>query len=331
MKRSSSARPTSSDKGLPPEPPSPASPPIGVAEFQPLVSSSLTRSPEGPSSPGPAIPRPQLRGTPQQQSYNDSDSMSSNSMERGFLPRRDSRMSQTFEDLTPETRGLSAAGLHTGQNYSRYSAMPSRNSVAGFSSSVDESDVPYSSPTSLPYRASLYDTPGPRDSMASMAFTQAEMQKAATTDALLWDEKNQEGDDYLHNPDPGEFERAGNVLRSGKSTQDRFRVFSYRGITNVIGIFIIMGGLIGLFALWPIITGKAKAKPSSTMLTNCLGVFFQRSHSEILETIKLSAGTLAAQIRQAKYQRSRTGQCSLTKTRLKSTTPSRTVMAMSGN
>lgn len=261
----------------PQEPTSPASPPLsGTAnEFHPLVSSSLNRSPGTPTSIASSSSRPQVlfrQSAPQQQQHSysgaggDADSTSSESI--GTSSQHHKRMSSTFEDLTPETQGLSQ-GMRAGHNYSRYSAIPSRNSFGALTSSMDESDSPYASttggvtPNILTYnqnRASFYDTPaGQRASIGSIGalpFVQGDMVKAAQTDALLWDEKNLEDDDHLHNPDPGEFQRAGTVLKTGRSATDHFNWKSIRGISNVIGIIVVLGGLIGLFALWPIITSE---------------------------------------------------------------------------
>lgn len=96
------------------------------------------------------------------------------------------RQSSNFDDLTPEILGLSSQHSNAiGQNYSRYSSVPSRHSVAGLSSlgegRDDDSDL-----------ESAYGRPAyNRSSMAS--FTQGDMVRASTTDALLWDEKNMEG------------------------------------------------------------------------------------------------------------------------------------------
>lgn len=243
------------DPALPPEPVSPSSPPYSGNEFAPLVSSSLTRSPEAQGSASSRLPtRPSL-----QQSYGDADSTSSESIGTSSQHKR---MSATFEDLTPETQGLSQ-GVRAGHNYSRYSAIPSRNSFSAMTSSIDESDSPYTAAAAgiLPYnsnKASFYDAPpGTRASIGSlgpMPFVQGEMVKASTTEALLWDEKNLEDDDYIHNPGPGDFQRAGTVLKSGQPGQSKFNWKSLRGISNVLGIVVVLGGLIGLFALWPIIT-----------------------------------------------------------------------------
>jgi len=176
------------------------------------------------------------------------------------------RASSNFDDLTPEILGLSSPHSGSiGQNYSRYSSVPSRNSVGGLAGMMrddDSEDLEYGTPRHLGGYSS-----GNRSSVAS--FTQGEMVRAATTDALLWDEKNMEGDDYLHNPDPADepkrhYRNSMNgtggialpVLRSDQIPARQAGTFGYskRGLINFIALFLIVGGLVGVFAFWPIAT-----------------------------------------------------------------------------
>lgn len=94
------------------------------------------------------------------------------------------RSSSNFEDLTPEILGLSSPHSGSiGASYSRYSSVPSRQSLVR---DVDSEDLEHG----LPGNYGAY-TPGNRSSVAS--YTQGDMVRAATTEALLWDEKNMEG------------------------------------------------------------------------------------------------------------------------------------------
>lgn len=262
---------------------SPLSAPLPGAESAPLVSSSFARPPVSressiPMSIPPAVPRPQRQTT-----VSDVGSLSSDlhqatatttpAERQSFLRRDSSRMSTTFEDLTPEIRGISR-GSTAGREYSRYSSIPTRASLAaGMGSATDAADTPYDLPGSRLPSSYFQDSPGSRSSTLSAGPT--DMVRSATTDALLWDEKNAEQDDYLHNPDPGEFRRDGHRLRAGTSTQDKFRPYSLRGLSNVFAIFVILGGIIALFALWPIITGTcsclcAFCKPAADALLSLL-------------------------------------------------------------
>lgn len=76
---------------------------------------------------------------------------------------------------------------------------------------------------------------------------------AETTDDLLWKEENREPDDFLHDPDPELDSRA----------DRRWIIWSRRGWLNVFSLAILVGGLISLFALYPIITYVVKHAPNS--------------------------------------------------------------------
>jgi hypothetical protein len=67
-------------------------------------------------------------------------------------------------------------------------------------------------------------------------------QDSTTTTFLLWDNGKDELDDALHTPDP-----------KGKSDTHHWDPFSLRGWINALAIFVLLAGLIVLFAGWPII------------------------------------------------------------------------------
>lgn len=105
------------------------------------------------------------------------------------------RASANYDDLmaTPEIMGLSSHGGAVGQNYSRYSSVGSRNSIGGLAALARDDDEEsqfgsssYGGRPAGPFAYGSYN----RSSVGS--FTQDNMARAATTDALLWDEKNAE-------------------------------------------------------------------------------------------------------------------------------------------
>ena len=101
--------------------------------------------------------------------------------------------------------------------------------------------------------------PGHRQSSYA-SYSKQDMEKAARVGSLLWDEDNKEEDDYLHNPTPHPFNTEKGValpiLASGTVQYDgeRFNPFSLRGIATSTALFILVGGLFGIFAFWPIAT-----------------------------------------------------------------------------
>lgn len=130
-------------------------------------------------------------------SRDSSHSISAHSTYQQPLINQHHRQSSNFDDLTPEILGLSSPHSGSiGANYSRYSSVPSRNSIVGLASlgrdndSADDLESAYGAPRGG------FGTPGNRSSIAS--FTQGDMVRAATTDALLWDEKNMEGERPKH-------------------------------------------------------------------------------------------------------------------------------------
>ncbi|KAG0146830.1 hypothetical protein CROQUDRAFT_43782 [Cronartium quercuum f. sp. fusiforme G11] len=72
-----------------------------------------------------------------------------------------------------------------------------------------------------------------------------------TTEDLLWKEENKEPDDFLHDPDP--------ALDS--LADRRIILWSGRGWANVASLAVLIGGLIALFALYPIITYVVRSHP----------------------------------------------------------------------
>lgn len=86
--------------------------------------------------------------------------------------------------------------------------------------------------------STLYDN-GRRESM----YYQSGASKSMEDTSLLWNEKNVEADDFLHDP---------RTLQTAKS--DRWWNFptSGRGLANAIGISVLLGGFLALFMGWPI-------------------------------------------------------------------------------
>lgn len=74
---------------------------------------------------------------------------------------------------------------------------------------------------------------------------------SSTVPAYLWDTKDPDLDDALHNPDP---------IRD--AVLDRsFTIFSARGWMNASALVLLVGGLLTLFAGYPIITFYRTHKP----------------------------------------------------------------------
>ena len=172
-------------------------------------------------------------------------------------------------------------------NSSRYSSIPSRHSLAHLAAREDMDAEDVEGLALLPpHRASFfmgsttgsdtdsistpYDEHGMRGSRDA-SYNQLNMERAAQTGPLLWDEKNKEDDDYLHNPD---MESAGGAplskerspgssslgfvpvlsknRKGGPSSGEKFNPFSIRGIVTTFVLVVLMGGIIGVFAFWPI-------------------------------------------------------------------------------
>ncbi|KNZ60993.1 hypothetical protein VP01_1469g2 [Puccinia sorghi] len=74
-----------------------------------------------------------------------------------------------------------------------------------------------------------------------------------TTEDLLWKEENKEPDDFLHDPDPDFDSRA----------DRKFILWSRRGWMNVASLLLLVSGLIGLFALYPILTYVLRRGPTA--------------------------------------------------------------------
>ncbi|KAG9030154.1 hypothetical protein FRB95_004292 [Tulasnella sp. JGI-2019a] len=72
------------------------------------------------------------------------------------------------------------------------------------------------------------------------------------TNTFLWDTKEPDIDDLLHNPDP---------IRDA-ALDRRWTLFSLRGWLNVIMLVVLLAGLIGLFAGWPIAIWYRQTHPT---------------------------------------------------------------------
>jgi len=79
----------------------------------------------------------------------------------------------------------------------------------------------------------------------------------STVPAYLWDTKDPDLDDALHNPDP----------RVDAAQDHSFAIFSARGWTNVSVLVILMAGLVTLFAGYPIIS-YFRSTPLATLGSN---------------------------------------------------------------
>lgn len=168
------------------------------------------------------------------------------------------RSSAAYDDVAPEVFGMpSQSSTNLMQDYSRYSSFnknADRASYAGKSDSASDLESGHV----LPYRSSFMPSEyeGGHSRPGSMSFTQGEMARAATTDALLWDSRNSEKDDYLHNPSAFEYKgRTLPVLQNGatlSADSRHFRPYSLRGIFNVLTLTALVLALVGVFAFWPV-------------------------------------------------------------------------------
>jgi len=197
--------------------------------------------------------------------FNYSRQSSSMSFARPLSTTSINRASVNYDDLmaTPEIMGLSSHGGAVGQNYSRYSSVTSRNSMGGLAGLArdddEESQFGTSSYGGRPRGAFGYAS---YDRSSVGSFTQDNMVRAATTDALLWDENNAEQDDYLHHPDPDDEPTRHSgyrkslsgipVLNSAGPVSKSSSAFSGRGILNVAVLALLVGGLVGVFLFWPV-------------------------------------------------------------------------------
>jgi hypothetical protein len=79
------------------------------------------------------------------------------------------------------------------------------------------------------------------------------MIKKAQNEALFWNEKNAEPDDYLHEPGPFDLPKKAGA-RPTFWTPDRICVggMSGRGLLNVVSLLVLCTGLIGLFLGYPV-------------------------------------------------------------------------------
>lgn len=71
---------------------------------------------------------------------------------------------------------------------------------------------------------------------------------------FVWDAKDPDLDDALHNPDP---------VRDA-ILDSRWTIFSWRGLTNLGFIVLLYGALIGLFAGWPLANWYTSIHPHAT-------------------------------------------------------------------
>jgi hypothetical protein len=79
------------------------------------------------------------------------------------------------------------------------------------------------------------------------------MAMAAQNQALIWDKRNAEPDDYLHEPGPSDRRtRADNGFSYLKPDRICVGGVSFRGLFNVLSLFILAAGLIGLFLGYPV-------------------------------------------------------------------------------
>ncbi|RDB17955.1 Beta-glucan synthesis-associated protein SKN1 [Hypsizygus marmoreus] len=177
-------------------------------------------------------PRPR-RGTPQPlpqeyaavpQSPRSPRKHSSSSHYHSRPPVRNASVTSNNNNM-PSGRGAIAAGVATGMigaGYGPYSYHPDPNRDAGV------------------YNASRFTTSPSEHSMITGP-ERAPVQQTNTVPQFLWD-KDPDLDDALHNPD----------MRDGRR-DNSFTMFSGRGWVNAIALFLLIVGLLMLFAGYPVI------------------------------------------------------------------------------
>jgi hypothetical protein len=99
---------------------------------------------------------------------------------------------------------------------------------------------------------------------SSLAVAEKDIRAQPTTNtvpAFIWDTKDPELDDALHNPDP----------RLDAALDRRVDIFSLRGWINASAVLLITLGLLMLFAGYPIIVNWDKVNPVSGASLNVGG------------------------------------------------------------
>ena len=94
------------------------------------------------------------------------------------------------------------------------------------------------------YTASRFSVPPSEQSSVTGERPMLPAANTSTVPAYLWDTKDPDLDDALHNPDP----------RVDAAQDNSFALFSGRGWANVSVLIILMAGLVTLFAGYPIIS-----------------------------------------------------------------------------
>jgi beta-glucan synthesis-associated protein KRE6 len=106
------------------------------------------------------------------------------------------------------------------------------------------------------YTASRFSVP-PSEHSTTTAERPMLPANTSTVPAYLWDTKDPDLDDALHNPDP----------RVDAAQNNSFALFSGRGWANVSVLVVLMAGLVALFAGYPIISFY-HATPLATLGSN---------------------------------------------------------------
>ncbi|KAI7944410.1 hypothetical protein MJO28_010105 [Puccinia striiformis f. sp. tritici] len=162
----------------------------------------------------------------------------------GISPYNPRRLSSNDVDFSSGSTKIFSPISHT--NHHLKSRRPP--SADGYSGSVRDSLVSYDD-SGLGHVYGTTSLPSPITGISTSHTTRF----SETTEDLLWKESNKEPDDFLHDPDP-DFD----------SKSDRkFIIWSRRGWMNVLSLSILVSGLIGLFALYPILTYVLKRGPTA--------------------------------------------------------------------
>lgn len=159
-------------------------------------------------------------------------------------------------------RSDEAGGVQRGQVGAGYGPYAYTAAPTGPAGAPGPSRFP-SKESSSSFDSSNYNKGGvPRHNLTDSARATGPRQDTAATSFLMWDGKD-DMDDALHTPD-----------KSGKDHYD-WDPFSVRGWLNALTIFVLLAGLITLFAGWPIIVyydNKDRSSGSNTAGFNLGGI-----------------------------------------------------------
>lgn len=195
---------------------------------------------------------------------NSTDSSTSSTQSNGLRPNL--LRNSTNSIITRNGLDAGSYAVLTGQVGGSFGPFPKTSSFSAGPTSYNHRDSMASSdvainllqdsfthqPPSLPYSSSMSESDSSILEAGLQRFSRRSSsgmripnnQKAEIDSSLLWDKKNAEADDYLHDPNP----ELDSVL------DNQWGSFSSRGLLNVILLSVVIGSLVGVFMGWPVWT-----------------------------------------------------------------------------